>query len=174
LLQGREAELYDIAAQKRLHTALIAPAQSEDLHPYINPPFFAVALQPLAALPYRAALTVWWTLGVTTLLSVLWALRRELTPLRELSMFALFFFALAVYPTLAWFVYGQNSVFTLALLCTFVLALRRGHDVYAGVALGLLLYKPQLALGPGLLLLAQGRGRALAGVGVGAGAWLVV
>ncbi|MEY4510570.1 MAG: hypothetical protein RLZZ450_2692 [Pseudomonadota bacterium] len=174
LRQGREAELYDIAAQKSIHAALIAPARSDDVHPYINPPFFAVALQPLAALPYRTALSVWWSLGVATLLVVVWALRRELGPLREHSWASLVFFSLAFYPTLAWFVYGQNSAFTLLLSCAFVLALRRGYDTCAGLALGLLLFKPQLALGPVLVLVTQRRGRALSGVAIGASVWLLI
>jgi hypothetical protein len=174
LREGRETALYDVSAQKGIHSALIAPARSNDLHPYVNPPFFAVVMQPLAALPYRTALGVWWSLGLAALLAVLWALQRELSALREHAFVSLIFLALAFYPTLAWFVYGQNSVFTLALLCAFVLALRRGHDGWAGVALGLLLYKPQLALGPVLVLLVQSRGRALVGVLVGAGAWLLV
>jgi hypothetical protein len=52
--------------------------------------------------------------------------------------------------------------------------LRRGRDFFAGIALGLLLYKPQLGLALGLVLLVKGRWRALVGGVVGASVWIMI
>ncbi len=43
-----------------------------------------------------------------------------------------------------------------------------------GVALGLLLYKPQLMIAPGVMFLVRWRWRALIGVAFGAGLWVAV
>src|SRR5947207_5109965 len=54
--QGQGAKLYDIAEQVKLRSALY-------LHPnpliYEHPPFEALLLSPLAALPYKTAYLVW-------------------------------------------------------------------------------------------------------------------
>lgn len=174
LHDGREGELYDFDAQKAEHHALIAPVQTDDFHPYINPPFFAAALAPLSALPYRTALTLWWLTSGATLLGIVLVLRKELPGLAERSVAELLRMALLFYPTIMSFLFGQNSVFTLLLLTLWLTLLRRGRDLLAGIALGLLLFKPQLALGPVLIMVAQARIRVLLGALLGASAWLTL
>jgi hypothetical protein len=175
LLHERRAdELYDFKAQKAAHDALIAPVHTPDFHPYINPPFFAAALSPLSALPYRTALALWWMASGAALLATVVALRRDFAVLAQRSVPDLLCMALLFYPTLMSFLFGQNSVFTLLLLTLWLVLLRRGRELLAGVALGFLLFKPQLALGPVLIMLTQTRFRVLVGALLGASAWLTL
>src|SRR5262249_31702071 len=64
---------------------------------------------------------------------------------------------------IAWFLANQNSPLTFLLYSVFYVELRKGRDLPAGAALGLLLYKPQLMLAPVLLLLIKKRWRVLIG-----------
>jgi alpha-1,2-mannosyltransferase len=68
-------------------------------------------------------------------------------------------------PVFAAVSYGQNSLLSLFILAGVFACLRRNRDGLAGVALGCLLYKPQLVLVLTLLLLLERRWRALLGLG---------
>lgn len=169
VLQGDAAMLYDFAAQKRVYDGLIAPVVSQGFAPFVSPPFFALAMAPLALLPYELALTLWWLLSLATLAVVARWLGRAL-PVRRgfartLALGVMFF------PTQVAFAYGQASLFVLGLFTAWFLWARAGKDVLSGLALGLLLFKPQLMLGPLIVLVVQRRWRALAGVAAGAAAW---
>jgi hypothetical protein len=69
--------------------------------------------------------------------------------------------ALQYYPTLEWLLNGQMTGLWLTLYLWVFLLLRRERDVGAGLALGLLVCKPQLALGVAAALLGARRFRAL-------------
>ncbi len=77
-------------------------------------------------------------------------------------------------PTLFWIMYAQSSAFSLALLTTAFVCLRRGRDLPAGLVLGCLAYKPQLALALGCVLLVKGRGRALLGAAASVCGWVAL
>jgi hypothetical protein len=64
---------------------------------------------------------------------------------------------LCFYPVFAAVSFGQNSLFSLALLALTFALLRRDRPFAAGLVAGLLLYKPQLLLGVGLVWLADRR-----------------
>jgi hypothetical protein len=51
--------------------------------------------------------------------------------------------------------------------------LRRGRDLIAGLALGLMLYKPQLALALGLVLLVKQRWHSIIGILLGSLVWII-
>jgi hypothetical protein len=77
-------------------------------------------------------------------------------------------------PTLQWLINGQNSTLSLFSYVFFFVMLRRGNDLAAGISLGLLLYKPQLILGLGLMLLVTQRWRAILGVVLGSLVWITI
>jgi hypothetical protein len=67
------------------------------------------------------------------------------------------------FPTVAWFTFGQTSAFSLAVMTGVVAALLARRDLLAGLLLGGLAYKPQLAVGVGLALVFARRWRAVSG-----------
>jgi hypothetical protein len=78
---------------------------------------------------------------------------------------------LAFAPVTASVVLGQNGPLGLLLAAVGISALRRDQDVLAGVAIGLLLYKPTYGAPLVGLLVLRARWRALAAAAVVAGAW---
>ncbi len=171
VLEGRASELYYSSAQKRRLDQLIAPVKTDLIHPFVNPPFYAVAMVPLARLPYLGALALWWGFGLGCLLLTARWLRAASFPERPLSLRESLLLPWLFFPTIIWFLYGQNSALSLALLTAWLLGLRRGRDVAAGLALGLLFFKPQLGLGPVIVMLAARRWRGIAAAAVTAGLW---
>lgn len=146
-LERRSEDLYDLGAQERAQQATLGA--SVGVNAFLNPPLVAALYAPLGALDYGVALGLWWLLSALCLALSLRLLAREL----DLKLWWVVVCTLCFWPTLAAFAYGQNTALSLLLLCAFLVKLRRGEDVTAGLLLGLLVYKPQLAVGAGLLLL---------------------
>jgi hypothetical protein len=147
-LHGDAAGAYDdarmIAAQ---HAAF--PGMTLKL-PWNYPPTFQLLLAPLAALPYVVAWILWSVAGYAAFAATLQrgtdgrpAALMVLAPAAAINLF-----------------YGQNGLFSAALLCGGISLLDRRPRL-AGVLLGLLSCKPQLAVLAPLLLLAGGHWRAL-------------
>lgn len=176
LREGQPHGLYDIEAEAEFLARLIAPATSEDgeVHAFVSPPYWALFFAPLSALPYLGALALFWLLSLGLLLTNVALLRRALPALRRVPLGRAVLSAALFFPVLFSFLDGQTSMVVLLPLVLAFAALRRERDFAAGLALGLLAVKPQLALGLVLVLLAARRARALAGAAVTAGAWLVV
>jgi hypothetical protein len=156
--QGEAAAVYSPARIYEMGQAMAG----EHLHPmaWNYPPGFLLLLLPLAYLPYPAALAVWLA---ATLGGYLAAVRRiaphPLTPILFLA------FPGAV----ANFLYCQNGFLSAGLLAGGLLLLGR-RPLAGGGLLGLLSYKPQLAVFLPLALAAGRRWRALGGAAASAGA----
>lgn len=120
--------------------------------PWSYPPTFLLAFMPLAALPYVVAWAIWSGVTYAAYLLVV----RQLVDTR-------YFWLLAVAPAAyANLVVGQNGLLSVAVLGGGVLLLGR-RPILGGVVLGLIAYKPQLAvLAPVVLVFAR-QWRALAG-----------
>jgi alpha-1,2-mannosyltransferase len=124
--------------QHRLFHALLLP-RSEAV--FLYPPFVAVVLAPLAALPYTAAYTVWIAVNSALVVWVLFALRRYLRARGQAEL--LWWLAgLSFFPVFAGVVQGQLSIVVLAVLTWYFLALHADHDRVAGAALAVALIKP--------------------------------
>jgi hypothetical protein len=119
--------------------------------PWNYPPTFQLALVPLAALPYVAAWLVW--SGLVVGFYMLTARR-----LFEPQHFLLMALAPAVAVNL---MVGQNGLLTTALIGTGVLLIS-SRPIAAGVVLGFLAYKPQVAVLAPLALLFGREWRTLA------------
>ena len=171
-VEGRLAELYDVQAQQEIQASLAIPGNK--LLPFIHPPFTVVLWAPFAMGSYPAGLLGWWAAGLLALTASLYLLRQELLRPHQVSMGRLLLLSFLFYPTLAWFLYAQNTALTLLLYTLTLVWLRQGRDFAAGAALGLLLYKPQLAIALGVMLAVKWRWRALLGGGLSAGLWLAV
>lgn len=147
-LAGNPAAVYDPA---RLQAALAALFGMPLPFHFFYPPNFLLVVLPFALLPYHASLAVWL---LTTLAAYLWVIRR-IAP-HWLAMVAAVMFAGAI----ANFGYGQNGFLSTALLGGGLLLLD-GAPLAGGVLLGLLTYKPHLAVLVPVALLAGRRWRAL-------------
>ncbi len=116
----------------------------------------AVAYAPLAALPYRISYLVHSLLMLAALGTAVWLLR-PLVPAVDRYPWIATAIALTFYPMLRAVTGGQNTALTVMLIA---LALRLDHDgrpVLAGVAVALLLYKPQFGIPLGALLFVRPR-----------------
>ncbi|HEY1685277.1 MAG TPA: glycosyltransferase family 87 protein [Tepidisphaeraceae bacterium] len=153
--QGRAAELYDVKAIGAYQKQLAAENNLDLEKPaaWWNPPVFAVVLEPLAMLPFRAAYWAWLGVNVACLAGAVWILMgflpaawgwgyRGLVPLLVcVSM-----------PAIQAIGHGQNSCISLLILALGVKLALRGKGLWAGVGLGLLGYKPQIAVAAAVIV----------------------
>jgi hypothetical protein len=113
------------------------------LDAYRNPPFYALMYIPTARLPYLASFWIWTAIGLALLYLGLCLLG---TP----SPFSALVLALSFYPVFSVFSFGQNSLISFGIFCLTFYLMERKQLFLAGMAAGLLLFKPQLLLGLGV------------------------
>ena len=161
--EGRFAELYRPAVQRQVQDA-IAPGL-QDPRPFVRPPWFALAVAPLTALPLEKAYAVWTAAWLAALLAIwVWGARRFGEA--ALMVAALFF------PATVGIAYGQDCTGMLAVCCGGWMLLERRRTFAGGLVLGLGLMKLHLlALLPVWFIL-QRRWRMLAGFITTGGAFL--
>lgn len=155
--RGLRSQLYQLDTQARLQQEF-APAlqQRNKLFPWIHPAFEALALWPLAYLPYVGAYWLWNALSVAALVVFVVVLRPFLPKLSTICSFLPFLCAFAFFPVFDCLAQGQDSIFLLLLLGLAFTSLKRKHDWSAGIWLGLGLFRYQLVL-PVLVVLAWQR-----------------
>ena len=133
--------------------------EQADMAGFYYPPTFLLLVLPLAYLPYIISLVIW----VSTTLVFYAALLRRIAP--DPATLGL---ALAFPGAFQNAIHGQNGFLTTALL-GWGLFLLREHPVLAGISLGLLTYKPHLALLVFIALVAGRYWKALAAAAFSAG-----
>ena len=143
--------LYDIRAQALMAPELVPGAERIVYLPLYGPQVSLLFL-PLARLKYGFALVAW--LALTLLIYALcsYAVWRRCPRLHS-ERFTVAILALgypAFFQLIAW---GQNSAIALLCFTLVFIALNAHRPWIAGAALGLLVYKPSLLLGPALILL---------------------
>src|SRR5438445_89041 len=150
--EHRSAQLYDMEAQSTMNQERLPQVSRVRLVPLYGPQvslFFA----PLSKLPYSQALLVWLLLNAAIYALCCYALWKKCPNLQSESMLV-FILALA-YPgffhLIAW---GQTSGLALACFTAAYLALRSQRCFLAGLALGCLVFKPQLGLATVFVILA--------------------
>lgn len=165
--EGRTQALYDYSAHVALAERRVPESRGTTFLPVYGPQV-ALFFRPLAGLAYGPALAVWAVASAllyALCIAAAWRSCPNLAPhARTVAILAI------AYPPLFSLIgHGQTSAVALACFTGAWLALRGGHRLAAGLALGCLAYKPQLALGAGLVLLAAGELRIVAGA-IAAGA----
>lgn len=157
--QGHGSQVYDLRSLGLLERALAHPLRVPGgVIPNVYPPFFAVALAPLAALPYALSYFLWLLMNCVLLgLSVFYLERYARFDLTGRIAFRLVTFGSV--PVIVGLLLGQVSFVLLALLCVTWFAARADWHRTAGVALSLTLVKPQYVL-PFLLIFFIHRRRA--------------
>ena len=113
------------------------------LDPYRNPPFYALLYYPTAGLKYAPSYAVWAALG---LLIFVGGLRMVHGP----GVSQPLVWALSFFPAFAAVSFGQNTFLSFGIFALVFAAVVRDQRFVAGLAAGLLLYKPQLLLGLGV------------------------
>jgi alpha-1,2-mannosyltransferase len=170
--EHRGADLYDMGAQAHLAAQHVPEAAGIRYLP-LYPPQVSLFFAPLARLPYGYALAVWWT--ITALLYgiccyAIWTKCPNLGSYGGIVALAALGYP-AFFHLIAW---GQTSALALTCFTGMFLLLRRKQRFLAGVLFGCLAFKPQLAMGPTLVLLLAGSWTLLAGAAVSAAAQFAV
>ena len=153
------SHLYDLAAQKAAIESLGAGFNAQ---PFISPPPLAWLVTPLLLLPFQVALIVW-TVLLLAALCWTWYL---LAPPGRLTKAAHLALLLGVFPVAFGVMVGQPGALVAAAVATAWWLMRREHPVWAGLALSLIVIKPQMAFLVPICLLASGHRRTF-------GAWLI-
>ncbi len=157
-LAGHAPEVYAIAAHHRRIIEAFGP--DAGLYSWHYPPVFLIVAAALALLPYAGAVLAWGLLSIGLIAGALRAILGAWKPVLV---------GLALPPVFECLAFGQNTLLTASLLA-FGLVLSERRPLLAGLLLGLVCYKPQLAVAAPLLMLAGGRWRVTLASGVSAAA----
>ena len=149
LRQGQSANLYNFAYQAQLEQS-IAGSGLTSFHAFITLPFLAWLFVPLSHLPYIWSFIVWSGFSIL----FLWVSIRLLSIERP---FKSFLWSLTWFPIFAAVSFGQNSLLSLLIFCLAYGLWRKDKRLAAGLVSSLLLFKPQMVLGLGLLWLLDWR-----------------
>ena len=158
---GTPALAYDGAALHAVQVKVAAFDGGEMPFPYA--PAFLLLVLPVAALPFPLAMAVW----STATLCLYAVIARWFAPGSR-------WLAIAFPPVFAIASIGQNGFVTAALFLGGLGLLQRGQRFAAGLVLGCLILKPQLALMLPIAMLAGREGRVIAGAAVSATSVLVL
>lgn len=153
--------LYDIAALAAT-AERAAPEVPKQLYPPVYGPQVGFVFAPLTVVPYVTALYIWLFITILGYGVCVYAVWREHQTLRReaLTVATLALGAPGLHFTLS---FGQAALIGLACFTVMWVALRRGHLFVAGVALGLLAYKPPLAMVATVVFLVRREWRVVGG-----------
>jgi hypothetical protein len=173
MLDGQIGDLYDPDA----HLAEARRRITPDLAlyaPYSNyGPQVAVAFAPLAAMPFGWSLASFLALTAVAYVLSVWIVWRECPGLHGYGgVVALLAAASPAFFTLIR--YAQLSAFSLLLWAAALMALSRNRRFAAGLAIGLMAFKPQLGLVVGMVLILTKEWRVVAGAATAAAGQLGV
>jgi hypothetical protein len=151
---GLGPKLYDLAEQQKLKSQLLPNAEALI---YEHPPFEALLLAPLGALPYKTAFLIWGIINVAIWLFLPYLLRPFApVPRDDLGYLLLWLLFLPLGGALF---EGQSSLLMLLLYSITFIQLRSGRDFSAGAIFGLALFKFQFALPFVLIIVLQRKWR---------------
>lgn len=163
---GRGDLLYNMPAQTALLGTLV-PAAAGSLYVPLYGPQVSLLFAPLARLSYLRALSAWLLLNLAIYALCCRAVWKQCSHLQR-SAGTVCILAVAfpgLFHLLAW---GQTSGLALACFTLAFLALRAGRPVAAGLALGCLIFKPQLGLAAALVFVMTGEWGIVLGASVAA------
>ncbi len=170
--EGTPQRIYDPETMRQRQREVAGPNWRGYL-PFRYPPFYALCFAFTSRLPYEASWLAWTTVSLGLWAVSGWWLN---VPWRAWLGWSACFF-----PVFAAISFGQNSLVSLAILSGAAVLWLRDRPLAAGLVAGLLAFKPQLAVGLGLLFLLDARRSwpALLGLlattaGLAALGWLVV
>ncbi len=155
------SDLYNMNAQSQLAVVRV-PAAAGIRYLPLYPPQVSLFFAPLARFSYAGALTFWLILSSLIYGVCCYAVWRACPGLRKdkttVLILALAF--PAFWHLIAW---GQTSALALACFTVMLFALRAQREFLAGLALGSLIFKPQLALAAALVFILTLNWKVIAG-----------
>lgn len=160
------ASIYDLSLQQSQLDAMGSGIKIAELARYISPPPLAWLAVPFTAPPYPIAYWAWSALLIAAL-GVTWYFAAPGT-----GRIRLIFLGAAIgwLPVIYGLQLGQPAFLVALAVGTSYALLRANRPLWAGIVLGAIVFKPQLAFLVPLALLAARRDRAFAGSVVGIGA----
>jgi hypothetical protein len=164
--EHRWDDLYDVRAQYA-RTQALAPTSHETLFVPVQSPQMALLFAPLAVHGYTVALGMWLAATVLLYAACCFLMWRECEALHG-HRYLVGASCLAFPGLFSVVLHGQLSGMALACLVAALLALRRGPRFAAGLALGLLVFKPQWAVTAGAVFLVAREWRVVAGIAIAA------
>ena len=170
--EGHPNQLYDLQAQEKLATERVPEAKGLVYAPFYGPQV-ALLFAPFAALTYGKAVTLWLLVNAFIYLGCCWLVWKACPNLRA-NIGTVWLAALAFPAFFHLLVWGQTSGIALACFTVMFLCLRRRNNFAAGLAFGLLFFKPQLGVAGAIIFLLAGEWRILAGATATAVAQLAV
>ncbi|PWT86446.1 MAG: hypothetical protein C5B57_01050, partial [Blastocatellia bacterium] len=169
---GSWRELYDANAQWTRASA-IAPTSTETFFVPVESPQLALLFAPFTRTEYTTALAIWLVVVVILYAGSYTLLWPDAQALRAYTGTALV--TSVAFPGLFNLVlHGQTSAISLIALATAAFALRRGRLFAAGIAVGMLVFKPHWMLAAVGVFLIAGEWRLVAGAMLGAGSQLAL
>jgi hypothetical protein len=145
------ADLYNLQAQADIAGRLV-PAAAGIRYLPLYPPQVSLLFAPFARFSYSVALILWLTLSASIYVVCCYAIWRSCARLRNhkiiVPILALAF--PAFWHLIAW---GQTSALALAIFTLAFFAVRARFEFFAGIALGCLVFKPQLGVAAALVFL---------------------
>jgi len=157
----RGADLYNMQAQSQL-AAQRVPAAVRIRYLPLYPPQVSIFFASFARIVYACALIFWLTLSALIYGACCYAFWRACPTLRK-QQFTVVVLALAFpafWHLIAW---GQTSALALACFTAAFFALRAQRQFLTGLALGCLIFKPQLALAAALIFIITLNWKVIAG-----------
>lgn len=169
-LAHRGADLYDMQAQAEL-AAQRVPAAAGIRYLPLYPPQVSIFFAPFARLPYAWALILWLALSSFIYGMCCYAVWRACPRLRH-DRFTVLILAIAFpgfWHLIAW---GQTSALALGCFTLAFFALRAERGLLAGLAIGCLMFKPQLAVAAALVFVLTWQWKIICGAVLSAAAQL--
>jgi hypothetical protein len=160
--QDPSAPLYDVDRLHRVQVALV-PASAPEQYLPVYPPQTWLLFVPLTALPFGVAAVMWTAIliaGYAWVVRATWLTVADAIPDGRFVAYA----AAAFPPFWNLVINGQNTIVPLAAFFLAWRALAAGHRVRAGIALGLLFFKPTFGLALAAIVLLRREWRLLAGL----------
>jgi hypothetical protein len=165
-------QLYDYNLQRSM-AEQVHPLTEGEYGPLTYPPAVAIAFQPFAKLPYRAAYKIWLLITMTVYVWAVVTLGQSLFPERGALRSLLLCFSLAFFPfVIETLMNGQLSAIGFFALSMAIRDDRRQRPLACGIWLAVCLYKPTLLIWVLPMLLVTRRWKALAGFFAGAAVFL--
>jgi hypothetical protein len=167
--------IYDYQTQNQTQQALVAPSVLPGYNPYMNPPFVAPFFSLLTFISLHWALLIWTILAVLSVflsVNLLLRLIPNTDNIPGLSFVQLVIIVLSFFPFIEGLIAGQNHWLTLLLITGIVFFMFKEKWYLSGILAGLLIYKPQFALGFIILWFMWGKFKALISFAVIATSWV--
>lgn len=171
-LQGRASDLYNSGAQAAL-AARVLPGVPVLYYVPVYGPQVSLFFAPFAKLPYSWALALWWLFSTTIYGACCYAIWKTCPRLRSYggTILILAIAYPAFFHLIAW---GQSSAPALLCFTLAYLALRSRKEFLAGLAIGLLAFKPPLGLAAAVVFLLSREWKVVSGAAISAIAQLLI